>query len=104
MATTMAEGEPVLSDNVIPIRRIKRAVLLPELAEIRKGPTTWVAMTVEEQMTELVGIIARKTGMSVEDLDTLAYSIGAEALFNYYLTQDATTLHPKIGSESNPSV
>jgi hypothetical protein len=98
----MKEGNQVLPDNITQFRRIEKVAPLPQLAEIKKGSTTWVAMTVEEQMTELVGIIAKKTGISVEDLDTLAYSIGAEAIFNYYLTQDGETLHPKIGSENKP--
>jgi hypothetical protein len=92
----MAEGDPTLPDNIVKFRRKKKFASPPMLAEIKSGPTTWMAMTVEQQMAELAGIVAKEFNLSVEDIDTLAYSIGVEAIYHYYLNHNPEELHPEV--------
>jgi hypothetical protein len=102
LSPNMAEGDPTLPDNIVRFRRKKRLAPPPMLDEIKASPTTWVAMTVEQQMTELAGILAKDFHLPVKDIDTLAYSIGIEALLNYYLSHNPEALHPKVELQDSP--
>ncbi len=90
LSPNMAEGDRALPDNVVQFRLTRKIPPPPQFQEISDSPSTWVAMEAEEQMTVSAGVIAEKMGLSVQEVDKLAYSIGVEWLLNYCLQRVLT--------------
>jgi len=86
--------------NLLQFRRRRRLDPPSDLQRMLESPRTLLSIEAEEQMVELVDVIARKTGMSIQDVHALAFSRGVETLLEYCLGREVDSHHPNTKDDS----